>query len=79
MIDSNALNRLGESKEVLSGIVRHEKMRGKPLLIFANKQDSNSAISDHQINEQLDIQAILGEHKHLSNVVCTLNSRVRFN
>lgn len=70
MVDASALSRLAEAREALSSITEHEKMKGKPLLIFANKQDCEGAISEAQMNEQLDLENILGVHTGLSNVVC---------
>lgn len=70
MVDASALDRLAEAKEALNGIVEHDKMRGKPLLIFANKQDYSGSIDEYQLSQQLDLNTILGEHRRLSRVVC---------
>ena len=70
MVDASSINRLNEAKEALSKIVQHERMRGKPLLIFANKQDCSTALGEGQISEQLDLDGILGEYRKSTRVVC---------
>ncbi len=70
MVDASAHSRLEEAKEVLAGIAEHEKMRGKPLLILANKQDSEEALSEDQVGHRLDLDQLLGGHRNLSLVVC---------
>lgn len=69
VVDASAHSRLEEAKEVLAGIAEHEKMRGKPLLILANKQDSEEALSEDQVGHRLDLDQLLGGHRNLSLVV----------
>lgn len=69
VVDSSASSRLTEAKEALKGIVQHDKMRGKPLLVFANKQDCDGAIGEDQLSQQLDPADMMGEHKRLLCVV----------
>lgn len=71
MVDSGDVNRLAEAKDALIGIVQHDKMKGKPLLVFANKQDKEEPASEDQVNQELDLQGTLGEHFALSRVVGT--------
>lgn len=70
MVDASAVGRFGEAKEALSGIVGHDKMRGKPLLVLANKQDCEGAVGEEQVSRQLDLAEILGENMRHSRVVC---------
>lgn len=69
MVDAGAMNRVIEAKEALAQILQHEKMKGKPLLVVANKQDSKDAITEEELSEQLDLDELLQEHKSLSRVV----------
>ena len=69
-MDACSQDRLPEAKEALNQVLEHDKMRGKPLLIFANKQDCDNAVSEGPLGEQLDLNAVLGENKKLSRVVC---------
>ena len=38
VVDACSVDRLEEAKEALANVVQHEKMEGKPLLVFANKR-----------------------------------------
>ena len=69
MVDSGSVDRLDEAKEVFSTITQHEKVRGKPVLIFANKQDQEEAIADDTVACSLDLDALLGNNRVNSNVV----------
>ena len=70
VVDACSQDRIPEAKEALNEVFEHDKMKGKPLLIFANKQDGDDAISEGLLGDQLDLSGILGEHKRLSRVVC---------
>ena len=69
VVDSGSVDRLDEAKEVFSTITQHEKVRGKPVLIFANKQDQEEAIADDTVARSLDLDALLGNNRVNSNVV----------
>lgn len=69
VVDSGSVDRLDEAKEVFSTITQHEKVRGKPVLIFANKQDQEEAIADDTVACSLDLDALLGNNRVNSNVV----------
>ena len=69
MVDSGSIDRLDEAKEAFSAITQHEKIKGKPLLIFANKQDLEGAIDEDAIAQHLDLDTLLGENRVNSNVV----------
>jgi ADP-ribosylation factor protein 1 len=49
VVDSADLERFDESRNELLGILNHEDMTHKPLLLFANKQDLDEADSTEQI------------------------------
>lgn len=68
-MDASDHSRLSEAKEALNGVTEHDKMRGKPILIFANKQDCEGAVNEDQLGMLLapvDPQDELGK---LSRVV----------
>ena len=69
MVDSGSSDRLAEAKEVFSAIAEHEKVKGKPLLIFANKQDIDEAIDDDAVAQHLDLDALLGGNRVNASVV----------
>lgn len=69
VVDSGSTDRLDEAKEVFSAVAQHEKIKGKPLLIFANKQDLEEAIDNDAVAQHLDLDAMLGDNRGNSIVV----------
>ena len=55
VVDSNDRERIEENREKLHMILFDEEMRGKPVLIFANKMDLPGALSVHEITEGLGL------------------------
>ena len=68
-MDASSQERLDEARQVLSGVLQDEQMVGKPLLIFANKQDQEGALDDTEISNRLELDALLGEHRASCSVV----------
>ncbi len=71
VVDSGSADRLHEAKEVFSAVAQHEKIKGKPLLVFANKQDLDKVIDDGAIAHRLDLDALLGDSRVNTSVVRT--------
>lgn len=69
MVDAAALDRFDEVKDSLIGILQDEKMKGKPVLIFANKQDLGGAIADISLCQELGLSAFLEDNAELARVV----------
>ena len=69
VVDSGSPDRLDEAKEVFSDVVQHEKIKGKPLLIFANKQDLEESVDNDAVAQHLDLDALLGDNRENSIVV----------
>lgn len=69
VVDASSVDRIAESREVLNGVIQDEKMVGKPLLIFANKQDKDGAVDDNDLGTRLELERLLGENRGNSNVV----------
>jgi small GTP-binding protein len=55
VIDSTDRHRLLLSKAELKAIYQHESIKNVPLVVIANKQDSNEALSAEIIAEKLDL------------------------
>lgn len=55
VIDSSDRERLALSKAELHGIFHHETMKRVPLVIIANKQDRDGALSSDTIAEKLEL------------------------
>ena len=59
MVDAASPERLDESKQVLGGVLRDEMVKGKPLVILANKQDQVGALSPEGVRERLGLDTLL--------------------
>ena len=60
VLDASNQDRMDEAKEVLLNTLKDERMRGKPLLLLANKQDQG-AFDPDQIIDKLALQEVLSE------------------
>ena len=69
MVDATSVDRIAEAKEALSNVLNDERMVGKPLLIFANKQDREGAMDESELVTKLELDRLLGENQELSSVV----------
>ena len=69
VVDASSVGRFAEAREALNGVVQDEKMVGKPLLIFANKQDKDGAVDDSDLGARLELERLLGENREHSSVV----------
>jgi small GTP-binding protein len=58
VIDSSDSERLEETGKELYNILQQPELSGVPLLIYANKQDLNMALSADEIMEQLGLEDI---------------------
>ncbi|CAF0754313.1 unnamed protein product [Didymodactylos carnosus] len=72
VIDASESKRLEENQLQLEKLLQDDKVKGKPMLILANKQDKKNALSKDQIIENLDLQELLNGQKNRYRVeVCT--------
>ncbi|CAI0397408.1 unnamed protein product [Linum tenue] len=58
VVDSSDLRRLGDCKMELDNLLKEERLSGASLLIFANKQDINGALTPDEIAKVLLQKAI---------------------
>ena len=58
VIDSTDKDRIDEAKEEVHKLMSEEELIDAPLLIFANKQDSNGCMSVAEITEKLDLHKL---------------------
>ncbi|CAF3439638.1 unnamed protein product [Rotaria sp. Silwood1] len=78
VLDSSEENRLGENRDVLKKLLKEEKVKGKPILILANKQDKPDALDKNAIVEDLKIERLVNENQILCRVeLCTAKSLSR--
>ncbi|KAK8965367.1 ADP-ribosylation factor 3 [Platanthera guangdongensis] len=68
MIDASCPSSFEDSKSALEKVLRHDDLRGAPLLILANKQDLPDAVSSEELARYLDLKE-LGERLYLFEAV----------
>uniref|UniRef100_UPI00398F85B9 ADP-ribosylation factor-like protein 13B isoform X3 n=1 Tax=Pristiophorus japonicus TaxID=55135 RepID=UPI00398F85B9 len=76
IVDSTDVKRLGEAGNVLSEVLKHQKMSGKPVLVLANKQDKAEALPEFDIVEQMSLGKLANENKsncHIEPCSATLD------
>ncbi|XP_032886308.1 ADP-ribosylation factor-like protein 13B isoform X1 [Amblyraja radiata] len=76
IVDSTDVKRIEEAGKVLSEVMKHEKMSGKPVLVLANKQDKAEALPEFAIIEQMSLGKLANENKsfcHLEPCSATLD------
>lgn len=69
MVDSAAEDRLHECRDVFAETLRDPHLSGKPIVVFANKQDLPSAKSAAEVAEGLGLTTLQNARHHI--VPCT--------
>jgi ADP-ribosylation factor-like protein 13B len=67
-VDSSDEERMEETKETMSEVLRHPKISGKPILVLANKQDKEGALGEADVIECLSLEKLVNEHKCLCQI-----------
>nr|XP_056714582.1 ADP-ribosylation factor-like protein 13B isoform X2 [Euleptes europaea] len=68
VVDSSDLDRMEETKETMSEVLKHPKISGKPVLVLANKQDKEGALAEADVIECLSLEKLVNEHKCLCQI-----------
>ncbi|XP_026556536.1 ADP-ribosylation factor-like protein 13B isoform X1 [Pseudonaja textilis] len=68
VVDSSDVERMEETKETISEVLRHPKISGKPVLVLANKQDKEGALAEADVIEYLSLEKLVNEHKCLCQI-----------
>ncbi|KAK2545395.1 Arl13a [Columba livia] len=63
ILDSSDLARMEEARKVLSRVLSHPDVSGKPILLLANKQDSASALLPCELIERLALERLVNENR----------------
>ncbi|CAL0309063.1 unnamed protein product [Lupinus luteus] len=58
VVDASCPSRFEDVKSALEKVLRHEDLRGAPLLILANKQDLPEAVSAEELARYLDLKKL---------------------
>eukprot|EP00240_Pyramimonas_obovata_P006688 CAMPEP_0118928672 /NCGR_PEP_ID=MMETSP1169-20130426/5874_1 /TAXON_ID=36882 /ORGANISM="Pyramimonas obovata, Strain CCMP722" /LENGTH=172 /DNA_ID=CAMNT_0006870707 /DNA_START=143 /DNA_END=658 /DNA_ORIENTATION=- len=58
VVDSSDIRRVEDCKQELHKLLQEEKLAGSSLLIFANKQDINGALTKEEIQKVLELDSM---------------------
>ena len=65
VVDSNDPARMEEAREELMGIIKDDRMRHVPVVVFANKQDMPHALKPGEVVEKLGLRQLTDRKWHL--------------
>ncbi|XP_019475080.1 ADP-ribosylation factor-like protein 13B isoform X1 [Meleagris gallopavo] len=68
VVDSSDIERMEETKEAMTEVLNSPKISGKPVLVLANKQDREGALSEADVIETLSLEKLVNEHKCLCQI-----------
>ncbi|XP_029434840.1 ADP-ribosylation factor-like protein 13B isoform X2 [Rhinatrema bivittatum] len=68
VVDSSDAERMEETKETMTEVLRHPKISGKPVLVLANKQDREGALAEADVIEYLSLEKLVNENKCLCQI-----------
>ncbi|KAJ1296850.1 hypothetical protein BS78_01G333800 [Paspalum vaginatum] len=74
VIDAATASSFEDSKSALEKVIRHEHLKGAPLLIVANKQDVPGVIDDEELAKFLHLKE-LDERPYMFQAVSAYNGR----
>lgn len=60
VVDSSDTGRLEEARRELENTLRSEQLRGRPLILLANKQDVNGALNVTELKERFNLRKAAG-------------------
>lgn len=76
-MDSADIKRLEETGQELSELLLEEKLRGVPLLVYANKQDLGQAVTAAEIAEGLGLHNIKDRDWQIQSCIATEGKGVK--
>ena len=77
MVDSADVARLEETGQELSELLLEDKLRGVPLLVYANKQDLGHAVTAAEIAEGLGLHNIKDRDWQIQSCIATEGKGVK--
>ncbi|NXX83832.1 AR13A protein, partial [Urocolius indicus] len=69
VLDSSDLVRMEEARKVLSRVLSHPDISGKPILLLANKQDAATALLPCELIERLSLERLVNENRSPCRIV----------
>ncbi|GAB4845432.1 hypothetical protein Ancab_038839 [Ancistrocladus abbreviatus] len=76
VVDANCPSRFEDSKSALEKVLRHEDLRGAPVLILANKQDLPGAVTAEEVARYLDLKK-LDERAYMFEAVSAYDGGIK--
>lgn len=74
VVDAAAASSFEDAKSALEKVLRHEDLKGAPLLIFANKQDLPGVIANEELTKHLHLKE-LDERPYMFQAVSAYDGR----
>ncbi|KAM9375422.1 ADP-ribosylation factor-like protein 13A [Pholidichthys leucotaenia] len=68
VVDSSDRQRIKEVREVLSDLLKHPRVAGKPILVLANKQDKMNALLGSELIEILSLEKLVNQSRSLCHI-----------
>uniref|UniRef100_A0A665U8L9 ADP-ribosylation factor-like 13A n=1 Tax=Echeneis naucrates TaxID=173247 RepID=A0A665U8L9_ECHNA len=68
VLDSSDRQRIREVKEVLTDLLKQQRVAGKPLLVLANKQDKMNALLGSELIEILTLEKLVNQSRSLCHI-----------
>ncbi|XP_061683540.1 ADP-ribosylation factor-like protein 13B isoform X2 [Syngnathoides biaculeatus] len=68
VVDSSDVQRIQETRETMAEVLQHPRIAGKPVLVLANKQDQEGALTEADIIENLSLEKLVNENKCLCQI-----------
>lgn len=72
VVDASDSARLNETKTAFESLISHPKIKGKPILLFLNKQDIDGALDEVEASEKLNLASVVNKNKCPCRVVSIL-------
>uniref|UniRef100_H2YN57 ADP-ribosylation factor-like protein 14 n=1 Tax=Ciona savignyi TaxID=51511 RepID=H2YN57_CIOSA len=72
VVDSSDKQRFAESREELHKVLEDDEMRGKPVLVLANKQDLPCSAAVSNVAEALGLRKLSADHKWHIQACCAV-------
>jgi len=69
LVDSSDTSRLDETKKVLDSLLNSKNVKGKPILIVANKQDKSNAMTADEIKAGIEMENFHNSHGGLYHIL----------
>merc|ERR1712224_573505 len=73
VVDSSDWNGLVEARRELHNMLQEEELAGAAVLVFANKQDLQHALSSEEISDKLNLEDLPGHQPWLLQPACAVS------